>query len=460
MNGYLNRLANDTSSTVSRLEELVTGLGAFLGLYQEEIVSNTAFRELVTLSLAEMLEFETRVESALTTVATDIHEIRTDVDTLKTDVSTIKTTVESIKTSVVEMTTDVGTMSTTLTSIEATLDALAGDVTGIAADTTDIATAVDLMSEDTIAISVATASSAATALAFELKWDLFYSAAVGTGIVSPGSGLNVECVSIKSAFGQQLAHELANPMLPEDAYPVRNGEHDLKVAVQGTVPVSASSLDVNVTNASLAVTLPAATETKLNGIVTLAGVVNPVGAGSTSGPALRTAPGRMLVSGWNPYLTNGPALAVRPDVGLNFPVAVNKVGLTDILTSLPVWQVDGNTGSEPSAYDYRANLDGLNVAIVKVGATDVVTALPTWLVQGNTGDEPSAYNIKAALDGVTITEPGIYRQVVLGTLGSDLTYQRLAYYEHPTGQFNLIVNNKPPPWDSSFEDEEPVEGPR
>lgn len=114
-------------------------------------------------------------------------------DDIKTKITTISTTLDSVQTELV----DIGVVMDT---IEASLAVVEGDVTAIAAGVADMVVVLDeldpILTAGVPLIATSTASSAALAATFEAQWALFYSAAVGTGIVPPGSGLNVELVSL------------------------------------------------------------------------------------------------------------------------------------------------------------------------------------------------------------------------------------------------------------------------
>lgn len=214
-----------------------------------------AFREFVGLAIAELLDNTVRIpemadvlgtmaadvhtmQSDVATIKTDQAEMKTDLSAIRTDVAVIKASIESlqsdveaIKLNVSEIATETSTISTTLTTLEplitnidAQVTAMTVDVATIAATEVEIAADLVEVSASVDAIVVSTASSAATAIAFQAQWALFYSAAVGTGIVTPGSGLNVELVS--------LGHSAPNDLGQIDFKSV-NGSTPFHVTVDG-----------------------------------------------------------------------------------------------------------------------------------------------------------------------------------------------------------------------------------
>jgi hypothetical protein len=237
-------------------------LTAILDLGLANAPDEAAFRELVGLGLLsisdDLLALGTIVQK-LGALETDLRAIRNDVADIKSFDESIKTDVAAIKASADTLVEDVGLIKPNVSEIAADTSSILAEVTEItplvttmestiveiAADTTTMVAVQAEMAADLVEVSASadaivasTASSAATAIAFQGEWAFFYSAAIGTGIVVPGSGINVELVS--------LGHSAPADLAAID-YKTVNGSTPLHVTVDGLPTNPATPTPVSLT---------------------------------------------------------------------------------------------------------------------------------------------------------------------------------------------------------------------
>lgn len=273
----LQQIASNQTVTTATITQLAAQLAP-------AIVDIHTISEKVVLLETELKDVQTKVtniDTNLGTVKTDVDSIKLDATQLRNDVSVIRGDVNTIMTDVSDSVTYLATIDETLTLIDTSVDLLQTTTTAIegslatveasvvsieALDTSIEATvaemALDLteLSASVDALLIAVGGIYALDVTFDTQWTLFYSAAVGTGIVPPGSGLNVELVSISSGGIADLARPVyptnlreisstAESVLGSIEYKAKvgNDQTPFQVTVENTVPFP-TTLDVTVTN--------------------------------------------------------------------------------------------------------------------------------------------------------------------------------------------------------------------
>lgn len=173
-------IADNTSRTVDALTSIDTHLVAQLDLSSRTLDALTSIDGRLELSNTKLTAIQTAVESADTTLTT----IETTVTTIEASTTAIEASIAVIEPLIVTIDAATAAAEVTLVEMAATLDEIAPVVT---------------------AMGVGVAGIFAQSTIFQGEWTLFYSAAVGTGIVLPGSGINVELVSVGHTAPTDLA---------------------------------------------------------------------------------------------------------------------------------------------------------------------------------------------------------------------------------------------------------------
>jgi hypothetical protein len=387
---------DNIANTLTELSGAVDGISAGVDLANTNLKAIQGVLETIQESTTSILTACEAIETISNAIETQLGEVYTAVFDLAAPISeslvqlraisgniiairgtttSILTSTEAMEKSLLAIETTTGTIETSVTAAEASLATIVTETTASAASLVTIATEtaasaaslLTVVTETTAAaatlveigtscaaIAISTASSAAQAIAFEAQWSLFYSAAVGTGIVVPGSGLNVELVSVKDA---------AIDDLEAGAFEVVVGEQPVKVTfdqgqpitVSGTVAVdgisvakstggkitltgtangNAGLLDTSalstIHNTPLPVTFDATTPINVTGTVHVDNLLNPMPVTGTVGVT-----GNVSVSG--PVTIVGtPTVRVVNGPNQPVPVEVNETVLVKVTNETPI----------------------------------------------------------------------------------------------------------------------------